>query len=156
MDKLELKQHELSGARLTVPFTALKRLGPKHHAIVLGESEFGNKIWIAELSRRHGYRLVELERWLEDNGEHIDGLKLEPNSGPRSNWEVAQSAIDEVKAAESNNRKYDVIFNNCETFADRHVTGATSISPQVKKSLKLLGFVVAGGVYLLKKRITSR
>ena len=68
MNELSFNENELTGARVTVPFTALQRFGPKHHAIVIGQCDNGD-VWIAELSRKHGYRLVPLETWLDDNSD---------------------------------------------------------------------------------------
>lgn len=152
MQKLTFTENEISGSTIVVPFTALKHLGPKHHAIVIGICESDQKIWIAELSRKHGYRLVSIDQWLKDNAGFLDGARMKPNDGPRSNWEVANSAIQEVISAHARGKKYDVLFNNCETFADRHRTGKTSLSPQVKKAVKAMGFVVAGGAFLLKQK----
>ncbi len=153
MQELSFTENELTGARITVPFTALQHLGPKHHAIVIGVCDDDQEIWIAELSRKHGYRLVALKTWLDDNGQYLEGMKIEPNPGPRSNWDVAESAIAEVKQAAEEGLKYNVVFNNCETFADRHVTGENGLSPQVKKAAKVLGFVVAGGALVLKRHL---
>lgn len=155
MNELSFNENELTGARVTVPFTALQRFGPKHHAIVIGQCDNGD-VWIAELSRKHGYRLVPLETWLDDNSDYLDGLSIEPNAGPRSNWDVAQGAIDEVIAAAENGSQYNVVFNNCETFANRHLSGETSLSPQVKKTFKMLGFVAASGALILQRHLKNR
>ena len=159
--EITFTENELTGSRVTFPFTALKHLGPKHHAIVVGEREEKQsseeaELWIAELSHRHGYRLVSLKEWMEDNGKFLDGMKIEPNPGPRSNWEVAESAIEEVKSAADKGLEYNIVFNNCETFANRHLTGETTLSPQVKKAAKVLGFVVAGGALILKKHLEQK
>ena len=156
MQTYTFSEFELSGARVTVPFTALKHFGPKHHAIVIGIRDGEEEIWIAELSRKHGYRLVSLKSWLDDNKQFEEGIEINKNEGPRTNWEVAQGAIEDVIAAKENGHKYNVIFNNCETFADRHQTGTTGLSPQVKKAMKLAGFVVAGGAMILKRHIRNR
>lgn len=156
MDSLSFSEIELSGARVTVPFTALQRLGPKHHAIVIGQSDDDGEVWMAELSRKHGYRLVSLKSWLNGNQDYLDGLKIEPNLGPRSNWDVAQSAIDEVIAENESGKQYNVVFNNCETFANRHLSGTTSLSPQVKKTFRMLGFVAASGALILQRHLKNR
>ena len=156
MNRLSILTNELTGARVTIPFTALRRFGPRHHAIVLGTNTDDGQLWIAELSRRFGYRLVELNQWLEDNREYLDGLKIEPNSGPRANIDIARSAIQEVESRDPGGSGYDVLFNNCETFADRQIRGETSLSPQVRKAAQILGFVVAGGMLILRKSLKRR
>ena len=156
MKNLSIAANELTGARVTIPFTALKSLGPKHHAIVLGINDADGEIWIAELSRRFGYRLVALNQWLDDNKQHLEGLKIVPNTGPRTNLDVAHSALEEVQKNTDSEIGYDVLFNNCETFADRQITGKTTLSPQVKKAAQVLGFVIAGGALVLKRSLTRR
>ena len=156
MNELSIAANELTGARVTIPFTALKQFGPKHHAIVLGLNDADGEIWIAELSRRFGYRIVALKQWLDDNREHLKGLKIVPNTGPRTNLDVARSALVEVQQNSDSEIGYDVLFNNCETFADRQISGKTTLSPQVKKAAQVLGFVVAGGALILQKSLTRR
>lgn len=162
MNQIIITEHELSGARLTIPFTALGNLGPKHHAIVAGVHRITNQLWVAELSRKFGHRLVSIDQWFQDNEKFLSRLKVTPNEGPRSNAEVAQSAIAEVKAKLENDGKpgYDLIFNNCETFADRHTQGQAEnepidkpkLSPQVKQALQAAGVVIATGAVILGKR----
>lgn len=162
MSRIIITEHELSGARLTIPFTRLGNLGPKHHAIVVGVHRITNELWIAELSRKFGHRLVSIDQWFHDNEKYLPRLKVTPNEGPRSNAEVAESAIAEVKAKLENDGKpgYDLIFNNCETFADRHTQGSAEheadnkpkLSPQVKKTLQAAGVIIATGAVILGKR----
>jgi len=162
MNQIIITEHELSGARLTIPFTALGNLGPKHHAVVVGVHRITSELWVAELSRKFGHRLVSIDQWFLDNEKHLAKLIVTPNDGPRSNAEVAQSAIAEVKAKLEDNGKpgYDLIFNNCETFADRHTQGRAEnetenkpvLSPQVKRALQAAGVVIATGAVILGKR----
>ena len=156
MNEISITANELTGARITIPFTSLKRFGPKHHAIVLGINDDDGELWIAELSRRFGYRLVSLKQWLEDNQQYLDGLKIERNTGPRANLDVARSAIQEVQENCEWGNGYDVLFNNCETFVNRQFNGKTSLSPQVKRAAQVLGFVIAGGALLLRRSLTRR
>lgn len=157
MDQIVLVEHELSGTRLTIPFTALGKVGPKHHAIIVGVHRISGQLWIAELSRKFGHRLVSLEQWFKDNEKYVPHLKVKPNPGPRSNEEVARGAIEEVAAKLEDDGKpgYDLIFNNCETFANRHTEGEeqkVTISPQVKTALQAAGIVIATGAVILGKR----
>ena len=76
MKKFSFTENELTGSRLVIPFTPLKKFGPKHHAIVLGLNDEDGEVWIAELSRRHGYRLVSLQQWIDDNDEFIDSVEI--------------------------------------------------------------------------------
>ncbi len=158
MSQVVIIEHELSGARLTIPFTALGKLGPKHHAVIVGVHRIKQELWVAELSRKHGHRLVSLEQWIEDNKNYLPRLTVTPNKGFRSNSEVAQSAIDEVTTqldAGPDSKKYDLIFNNCETFVDRHTDGERDkprLSPQVSKALQAAGVIIATGAVILQKR----
>jgi len=160
MSQIVIVEHELSGTRLTFPFTALGKLGPKHHAIIVGVHRITGQLWVAELSRKFGHRLVALEEWFQDNEKHLAHLSSTPNPGPRTNEEVALSAIAEVaeKLADDGKPGYDLIFNNCETFADRHTAGEdqteqkVTISPQVKTALQTAGIVIATGAAILGKR----
>jgi hypothetical protein len=157
MNQLTIVEHELSGARLTIPFTGLRKLGPKHHAIIVGAHRVTGQLWVAELSRKFGHRLVSLDQWFEDNRKYLAKLKVIPNEGPRSNSEVAQSAIKEVLAKLEDDGKpgYDLVFNNCETFVDRHTEGEqpkAKLSPQVKQTLQAAGVIIATGAVILGKR----
>ncbi len=158
MEKIVLVEHKLSGSRLTIPFTTLGKLGPKHHAIVVGMHRISGQLWVAELSRKFGHRLVSLDQWFTDNEKYLTQLVVTPNLGPRSNEDVARSAINEVvtKLEVDGKPGYDLIFNNCETFADRHTKGhgeKRMLSPQVRKVLQAAGVVIATGAVILGKRI---
>lgn len=165
MSQIVLVEHSLSGARLKIPFTPLGTLGPKHHAVIVGFHRITGKLWVAELSRKFGHRLVELEQWFADNQKHLPQLVVVPNPGPRSNADIARSAIAEIEAKQQDEdvRGYDLIFNNCETFADRHTDGLAEesedghaqkpqLSPQVKSVLQAAGVVIATGAVILSKR----
>jgi len=157
MSQIIIVEHKLSGARLTIPFTGLGKLGPKHHAIIVGVHRITGQLWVAELSRKFGHRLCSLDQWFEDNKKYLPKLKVIPNEGPRPNAEVAQSAIDEVHAKLEDDGKpgYDLVFNNCETFVDRHTDGEPPkpmLSPQVKKTLQAAGVIIATGAVILGKR----
>lgn len=157
MKDFSFSENELTGSRLVVPFTPLKKFGPKHHAIVLGINDEDGDVWIAELSRRHGYRLVSLEQWIDDNDQFIDSVEIAPNTGDRSNYEVAQSAIDEIRSRQKEeNSDYDVVLNNCENFVDRHTHGTWKLSPQVRNTMKVMGFAIAGGAMIWKKHLENR
>jgi hypothetical protein len=157
MNQIILTEHQLSGARLTVPFTALGKFGPKHHAVIVGLHRVKQELWIAELSRKYGHRLVSLDQWITDNEKYIAHLTVTPNSGSRSNAEVAQSAIEEIHDQETRGsvpKQYDLIFNNCETFVDRHTKGEDKpkLSPQVSAVLQAAGIVIATGAVILQKQ----
>ncbi len=152
MKRIRISEHELSGARITVPFTTLSRVGPKHHAIVVGVDD-DKRLWIAELSRRFGCRLVDWSTWLRDNQRYMRHIDVEPNSGPRQNFEVTQSAVADVVAADGKTQRYHVLFNNCESFADRHQGSCNRLSAQVQKSARLLGVVAAAGAFALRWRL---
>ena len=157
MNQIVIVEHEWSGARLTIPFTPLGNRGPKHHAVIVGVHRITHKLYVAELSRKFGHRLVSLDQWIEDNKKYTAKLTVTRNSGTRSNAEVAQSAIVEVIAqlqSELPTKKYDLVFNNCETFVDRHTDGIpvkAKLSPQVSRALQAAGVVIATGAVILKK-----
>lgn len=157
MKQIILTEHELSGARLTIPFTALGTIGPKHHAVIVGLHRITRQLWVAELSRKFGHRLVSIDQWFSDNEKYLKLLKVTPNQGSRPNVEVARSAIAEVAQKNKNSKHpgYDLVFNNCETFADRHTHGEQDkpkFSPQVKTALQAAGVVIATGAVILGKR----
>jgi len=128
-------------------------LGPKHHAVVIGFNVEDGLLWVAELSRKFGYRLVSAKQWFEDNQKFLDGLKVTENAGPRSNMEIAQSAVDEVKEKLEGKTDYNVVLNNCESFADRHTNGKRELSPQVRSAFKAAGIVIAAGAIVLRNRL---
>lgn len=152
--KLRFEEHALSGARLTIPFTFLKKLGPKHHAIVIGLNQDDQKVWIAELSRRFGYRIVPLDQWFDDNSNYLGELVITQNNGERENFEVGKSAAMEIVSRQQvgDKSKYHLVFNNCESFADRHSTGKNKLSPQVAKVLHSAGVAIVAGAIIWQKR----
>ena len=152
MNKISIVEHALSGARLTIPFTFLGKLGPKHHAIILGANEADDLLWIAELSRKFGYRMIE--QWFRDNSKFLSGLVVTQNNGNRDNFEVAVSAAEEIRQRQSaaESQRYHLVFNNCESFAIRHTEGTNKLSPQVAKVLKTAGVVIAAGAVVWQKR----
>lgn len=154
MKNFEFEEHALSGARLTIPFSPLGQVGPKHHAIVIGVGIEDGQLWIAELSRKYGYRLVSARQWFDDNKKFLNGLKVIENPGPRSNFEVARSAAEEIeeRMESENNSEYNVVLNNCESFAERHTQGKHSLSPQVRSAFKAAGIVIAAGAIVLQGR----
>lgn len=153
MKHFEFEEHPLSGARLTIPFSPLGDMGPKHHAVVIGFNPDDGLLWVAELSRKFGYRLVSAQEWFADNKKFLAGLKVTENAGPRSNVEIARSAVDEVLAKLDDKADYNVVLNNCENFAERHATGKRELSPQVRSVFKAAGIVIAAGAIVLRNRI---
>ena len=152
MKTIEFREHKLSGARLRIPFTVLGSFGPKHHAMIVGVNEADQHLWVAELSRRFGQRIVPLDKWLEDNEKHVPQLVVSPNEGPLSNIDVAKGAIAEILSHEDS--KYNLVFNNCESFVDRHTKGeqkSLKLSPQVVKAFKAAGIVIATGAVMLSQ-----
>lgn len=156
MKNFEFEEHPLSGARLTVPFSLLGAIGPKHHAVVIGFNQADDLLWVAELSRKFGYRLVSAKEWFADNQKYLGGLKIAQNPGPRTNLQVAQSAVDEVLAKSARKTDYNVVLNNCESFAERHTNGKRELSPQVRSAFKAAGIVIAAGAIVLGNRTNSK
>lgn len=141
-----LQEHALTATRLVVPFTRLGLLGPKHHALVLGADSAG-ELWVAELSHLGGgYRIRPFADFVADNSRYLRQLRLQPNTGVRTNWEIAQSAIAEATADQK--VRYNLIANNCESFVDRHVHGENRISSQVANTVRGLATAASVGFWL--------
>jgi hypothetical protein len=141
---MHLQQIDVTGARIVGAIT--KELGfdgPKHHAVILGKNIFDGEIYIAELMS-HGHQIAtytDFHRRYAGNGQ----IRLEPNQGPNSNAQVAQRALSEVKHG---NAAYDLVVNNCESFANRAIHGNSTSSQVINTALGLA--VIAGLYYVLK------
>jgi hypothetical protein len=104
-----IQQIDVTGSRLDGAITKLGMDGPKHHALVLGRGVPDGVIYLAELMT-HGYQIATY-RDFHDRYVAFSPIQLVPNVGPKSNAEVAQDALAEIKRGGA---RYDLIANNCE------------------------------------------
>ncbi|MGZ5200044.1 MAG: lecithin retinol acyltransferase family protein [Telluria sp.] len=117
--------------------------GPKHHALVLGRGAPDGVIYLAELMT-HGYQIATY-RDFHDRYVAFAPIQLVPNVGPKSNAEVAQDALAEIKRGGA---RYDLVANNCESFVNRAVTGSSTSSQVVNTAIGLAALF--GVCYVMK------
>jgi len=143
---VELLQIDTTGHRLVgVILNELGHLGPKHHAVVIGQCSQSGEIYLAE-SNDTGYQLetaTNFKARYADKGE----IKLYGNEGDKSNIDVAKEALTEIR--QGGKGVYNLVTNNCESFVNRAMHNS-SVSSQVVNTLGLFALVVAG-VYLYKQ-----
>jgi hypothetical protein len=141
---MHLQQIDVTGCRLVGAITKeLGMDGPKHHAVVLGKNLFDGEIYIAELMR-NGPQIStfnDFQKRYAANGQ----IRLEPNNGPHQNVQVAQHAIAELK---QEGAVYDLAINNCESFVNRAMHGASTSSQVINTAL---GVVILAGLYYILK-----
>lgn len=144
-----LNQCDITGSRLIGAITELGHLGPKHHAIVLGQSLIDGKVYIAE-KMINGEQITTFDDFNEryqKNGE----IKILPNDGNFSDIEVAQRALNEI--TKKTGRKYDLIANNCESFSNRAMHGHSTSSQVINTVIGCL--ILAGGIWMLREGKSS-
>lgn len=110
---------EETGFQLAGAITPFGHLGPKHYGIVIGKSVVDGLVYIAE-NTPEGYHLIPANEFVERyraNGK----LVLIPNSGPYSAIEIANRALQRIY--NSQQEKYCLFSNNCESFSSEVVTG---------------------------------
>lgn len=141
---MHLQQIDVTGCRLVGAITKeLGMDGPKHHAVVLGKSNFDGEVYIAELMS-NGCQIATYQNFHKRyaaNGK----IRIEANDGPNSNVEVAQRAIAELRQGGAT---YDLVVNNCESFVNRAIHGKSSSSQIINTAL---GIVVLVGLYHVLK-----
>lgn len=141
---MHLQQIDVTGCRLVGAITKEFGMnGPKHHAIVLGRSNFTGEVYIVEFMK-NGYQIATYQEFCNRyaaNGE----IRLEANDGPNSNAEVAQRAIAELRQGGA---AYDIVLNNCESFANRAMHGESNSSQIINTALGMV--VLVGLCYVLK------
>ena len=131
-----INQH--SGSRLVGAMTKLGDFGPKHHGLVIGEGMHDGKTYVAE-SGEHGYQCVTVDEFgdrYKSNGK----IEYYPNNGNLSGHEIAKRAVDEIN--KGGKRKYNVLFNNCESFVNRAVHGSPVSCQSVGVVLLIVGVCV--------------
>ena len=142
---MQLQQIDVTGCRLVGAITAeLGHAGPKHHAVILGQSLIDNHIYIAE-HMLTGFQVATYSDFHErysSNGEII----VSANDGEFQNIAVAKRAIEELKTGGKG--AYDLVLNNCECFVNRAMHDKSVSNQVINTCLGLLVF--AGLVYIVK------
>lgn len=142
---MEFEQIDITGCRLVGALTRLGHIGPKHHGIVIGYCREEDKIYVAD-QKLQGYRLIDYDQFQDlysDNGD----IRIIPNDGNFSDFDVAQRALDEI--ADSETTHYNLVMNNCESFSNRAMYDH-SISSQVINTLAATALFI-GGVWLISR-----
>ena len=149
MNTLQFYQDELTGSSIVGAITPLGHNGPKHYGVIIGKCNQDGNVYVAE-STTERYQLTTKDEFInryKNNGE----IRVFPNNGPFKDVEVAQCALDEV--TQGGDGKYDLITNNCESFANR-VTHKKTTSKQVVNTI--LGCMVAFlGVWVIKETLRT-
>lgn len=143
---MNLQQIDVTGSRLVGAITKeLGHVGPKHHAVILGQNISDGHVYIAE-SMDHGYQIATYSDFYARyavNGE----VKVIPNDGEFSNAEVANRAINELNLG--GKATYNLATNNCESFVNRAMKNH-SVSGQIVTGIGLL-VLFSAGVYLVSQ-----
>lgn len=141
---------KLSGVRIVGPTTKLGHLGPKHHGLIIGDNIDDKKTYVAERNG-NGCRYVTFNKFVR-RYKHNGKIKLFPNDGKFTGYEVAKRAIKEIKRG--GNGKFDILLNNCESFVNRAMYGK-SISSQVVHTVSAVVLVVGIGLIFRKKAVAA-
>lgn len=142
---MNLEQIDLTGYRLIGAITGLGHIGPKHHGLIIGRNLDNNLIYVAE-NMHTGYQLATMDDFKSRYSKNGD-IKLKENNGNRTNLEIAQDALNEIHS--QTKKKYNLIFNNCESFINK-VTYGHSASGQVVSTIGALALI--GGIWYLQKK----
>lgn len=141
---MQLQQIDVTGSRIIGPITELGHIGPKHHGIILGKNLEDGHVYVAE-NMHTGYQIATYQDFCKrysSNGE----VRIAENDGIFPDLAVARRAIEEIK--KGGRGAYNLIANNCESFANRAMHGK-SISKQVTNTtLGLAAFV--GVIWVIK------
>lgn len=141
---MQLQQIDVTGARLVGAITKEFGFdGPKHHAVVLGQGVFDGVVYLAELMA-DGFQVATFEDFRRRYAANGD-IRVEPNAGPHSNFEVAMRALTELKQGPA---KYDLVANNCECFVNRAMHGKSTSTQVINTTIGVL--LIVGLIYLLR------
>ena len=143
--KNEFIEIEGTGSRLVGAFSTLGHVGPKHHALVIGENKEDGEVYVAENRAGTNLQLSTIDDFKKRYRRYGD-IKLLPNEGNKSNRSLAENALKEVFTS---TEKYDFVFNNCESFVNKLMHGK-KISNQVVTGLGLIA-VIGTSYYLYKE-----
>ena len=134
-----------TGYKIFGSITGIGKIGPKHYGVILGEHPIDGKIYIAE-SMHNQYRLVTCENFrsrYNQNGQ----VTIVENDGKLSNVTVARRALSEI--IRGGEGVYNLITNNCESFANRAMYGHSTSKQVVNTAIGLTA--VVGLIWIAKK-----
>ncbi|MBM5572994.1 MULTISPECIES: lecithin retinol acyltransferase family protein [Deefgea] len=141
---MHIQQIDMTGSRLVGAITnELGMDGPKHHAIILGKGIYDSEIYIAEFMH-YGYQVATFRNF-QQRYAHNGEIRVEQNTGPHTDLQVAQRALAEIKGGKGS---YDLIANNCESFASRAMLGTSTSNQVINTVLGVL--IVTGLCYVIK------
>lgn len=141
---MNLRQIGVTGSRLIGAIKkGLGHVGPKHHAVILGQSAIDGTVYIAE-NMDYGCQVVTYNDFCTRYAPNGD-IKVLPNEGEFGDVVVANRAINEINNGSED--KYNLITNNCESFVNRAMKNH-SVSAQVVTTLGVLA-LIAVGVYVV-------
>ena len=147
---MELQQIDVTGCRIIGAITKeLGHNGPKHHAVIIGQSLLDQEVYIAE-SMHHGYQIstyTDFSNRYSNNGE----LVIKPNDGEFDNIIVAKRALKELM--KGGHKVYNLITNNCECFVNRATHNKSESKQIINTLIGIVAFV--GLVYVVKKSKVS-
>jgi hypothetical protein len=146
LELINLELIEVTGCRVTGAMFPIGRLGPKHHAIILGRNVINGLVYIAELLSS-GYQISTMDDF-KKRYHRFGKIFIEPAENITMGVSRARAALSEL--IQNQKPKYHLLSNNCESFVDR-ASGITKVSTQVKTTIGILIFV-GGVIWLLKKR----
>ena len=143
---MKFQQIDITGSRIVGTILDFGLAEIKHHGIIIGKNIEDNEIYVAE-SMHYGYQIATIKdfesRYIK-NGE-VKILELESD---KSAFDIAQDALNEIFS--TTKKKYHLIFNNCESFANKHIHGH-SVSGQVVTAIGTLVLIGIGIWALVKK-----
>jgi hypothetical protein len=142
---MEFEQIDITGCRLVGALTKLGHIGPKHHGIVVGHCSDDDKVYVAD-QKLQGHRLITYDDFIELYSGNAD-IRIIPNDGDFTDYEVAQRALDEITGSGSAN--YNLVTNNCESFSNRAMYDH-SLSSQVINTIAATALFI-GGVWLISR-----
>jgi hypothetical protein len=141
---MKISQIDVTGSKVIGAISELGHVGPKHHAIVLGENKVDGKVYLAE-NMHTGYQVSTYDDFFLRYGSN-GRINIEPNSGAFSDFEVAQRALNEI--FEGGKGVYNLVANNCESFANRAMHNKSTSKQVVNTFLGIALF--AGTIWVIR------
>lgn len=115
-----LRQTQNSGCVITGAINpVLGRIGPKHHAVILGQRVSDGQDVIAELMTT-GYQLHTLEAFKRRYAKHAQ-IKIHRFAQGQQARSIVNRALAEIN--NGSKKRYNLLTNNCECFTNRVVFG---------------------------------
>lgn len=144
-NEINFLEIETTGHKIFGSISGLGKIGPKHYGVILGAHPVDGKIYIAE-SMHNQYQLATYENFLaryKQNGQ----VTIVENDGKLSNISVARRALSEI--IRGGEGVYNLITNNCESFANRAMYGHSTSKQVVNTAIGLTAIV--GLIWIVKK-----